>query len=186
MCCTSVSPIEPGSDEERDLIGLPQTGVRRETGRFVFTEQEMLRFSRQYDPLPFHVDPEAGRQSQYGQLIGSGWHTMAVWMKLFVGAHDASGFPPDSPEAISPAGIGFGFKDLRWIVPVFPGDEIVFSTILDEVRASANRPGWAVFRRQALAARPEGEEVMHFVLTYLGPLATAIEYRAPDAATARA
>ena len=178
MCCTSASPIEPGSQSERELMGLPRLGMRIEIGRFVFTEAQMLRFSRQYDPLPFHVDAEAARLSPYGALIGSGWHTMAVWMKLFVGAHEAAGFAKDAPEAISPAGIGFSFKDLRWIAPVFVDDEIVFSTILDSVRPSAHRPGWAVFRRQALACRPDGAAVMRFELTYLGPEATAIEWRA--------
>ena len=59
-------------------------GETVEIGRHTFTEQEMIEFARQFDPQPFHTDPEAAQQSFFGGLIASGWHTCAIAMRLMV------------------------------------------------------------------------------------------------------
>ena len=38
-------------------------------GSTTFTEQEIVEFGRQFDPQPFHVDPEASKESLFGTLI---------------------------------------------------------------------------------------------------------------------
>ena len=50
-------------------------GQTIELGTRVVDRDEILEFARKYDPQPFHVDEEAARQSIYGGLIASGWHT---------------------------------------------------------------------------------------------------------------
>ena len=50
-------------------------GEMTETGSVTVTREEIVAFARQFDPQPFHVDEEAARQSPYGGLIASGWHT---------------------------------------------------------------------------------------------------------------
>ena len=47
-------------------------------------EQEIVEFARQFDPQPFHTDPEAAQHSFFRGLIASGWHTCAVAMRLMV------------------------------------------------------------------------------------------------------
>jgi acyl dehydratase len=59
-----------------------KVGERAELGRHTFTEEEIVSFGRQYDPQPFHVDPEKAGKSVFGGLIASGWHTCAVGMRL--------------------------------------------------------------------------------------------------------
>ena len=59
-------------------------GSRRDLGSYTFTEEEIIRFGRKYDPQSFHIDPEAAKNSMFGGLIASGWHTAAVWMKLAI------------------------------------------------------------------------------------------------------
>ncbi len=162
------------------------TGLQVELGRFTFTAAEIVRFAEAYDPQPFHVDMEAAGRSPYGTLIASGWHTVATWMGLFVRAlgpdAPAPGTPRDAAEVISPAGVGFGLKDLKWLEPVRAGDEIVFATVLDDVRASASRPGWSVFSRRALALRPDGTPVATFAIGHLAPTDAAIEARSAPGA----
>ena len=51
-------------------------------GSHTVSEAEILAFGRRYDPQPMHSDPIAARQSFYGGLIASGWHTCAVMMRL--------------------------------------------------------------------------------------------------------
>ena len=36
---------------------------------------EVVAFAREFDPQPMHIDPEAAKNSYFGGLIASGWHT---------------------------------------------------------------------------------------------------------------
>jgi acyl dehydratase len=98
-----------------------------ELGSVEVREDEVVAFATAYDPQPFHVDPEAARESMYGGLIASGWHTTALFMGMFVRAVLA-----DSASLGSP-----GVEEIRWLAPVRPGDRLRGrSTILD-VRESS-------------------------------------------------
>lgn len=41
-------------------------------------------FAGQFDPQPFHLDDEAARATFFNGLAASGWHTMALTMRLMV------------------------------------------------------------------------------------------------------
>lgn len=43
-----------------------------------------LAFVQEFDPQPFHFDPEAASLSLFGRLAASGWITAALTMKLLV------------------------------------------------------------------------------------------------------
>lgn len=159
----------------------------QEVGRFVFTEAEILRFAQHFDPQPFHVDPEAARQSPFGGLVASGWHVVCAWMGAFVRAHGpVTDLPPnlppnlppdlpaDDPRVIAPVGVGFGLTALQWKAPVRAGDTLVFFTEVLEARTSGSRPGWSIFHRRNSARREDGAEVMAFELRHMAP--------SPDAA----
>ena len=45
-------------------------------------QDEMIAFASAYDPQPFHIDEQAAKQSMYGGLIASGWHTVAIVMRM--------------------------------------------------------------------------------------------------------
>ena len=47
-------------------------GESVEIGRHTFTEQEIVEFARQFDPQPFHTDPEAAQHTFFRGLIASG------------------------------------------------------------------------------------------------------------------
>src|SRR5579885_298842 len=57
-----------------------------ELGPIEVTEAEILEFATRYDPQPFHVDAQAAKESPFGGLIASGWHTTALFMSMFVRA----------------------------------------------------------------------------------------------------
>ena len=77
-----------------------EAGETTETGPIHVTEEEIIEFASKYDPQPFHIDPEAGKQTMYGGLIASGWHTAALYMGAFVratlGKSASLGAPPGS------------------------------------------------------------------------------------------
>ena len=45
---------------------------------------EIVAFARQFDPQPFHLDDGAARETVFGGLAASGWHTAALVMRLIV------------------------------------------------------------------------------------------------------
>jgi acyl dehydratase len=121
-----------------------------ELGRHTFTEAQIIAFGREYDPQPFHIDPEAARQTYYGGLIASGWHTCAVGMRLmvetFIGRAASAGSP--------------GVDNIRWLGPVRSGDTITYRRTIMEVRPSASRPDIGLVRSLSEALNQRGEMVM--------------------------
>ncbi len=101
-----------------------------ELGTYELSERELLSFARKYDPQPFHVDAEAARASPFGGLIASGWHTTAIFMRLYV-----DGILNGAAAMGSP-----GVEQIRWLVPVRPGDVLRGRTTIAEAAPSNTRP----------------------------------------------
>lgn len=99
-----------------------QPGEVIELGECIFTEQEIIEFARQFDPQPFHLDPEQAKHSIYGGIIASGWHTASAGMRLLV-----DGLLSKSASMGSP-----GVDALTWNMPVRPQDRLhARLTVLD-------------------------------------------------------
>ncbi|MBW3620112.1 MAG: MaoC family dehydratase [Actinobacteria bacterium] len=124
-------------------------------GRTSVSEDEILAFARDFDPQPFHIDPEAAAASIYGGLIASGWHTCGLYMRLL-----ATGFLNDTASLGSP-----GIDELRWPRPVRPGDELTGRLEILEVRASASRPDRGIVKSRGVMTNAAGDEVLTCVAT---------------------
>jgi acyl dehydratase len=111
-------------------------GTRRDLGSYTFTEEEIIRFGRKYDPQSFHIDPEAAKHSMFGGLIASGWHTAAVWMKLAIAERERS----KGTSPLLRAGVSPGFEDMKWLKPVRPGMTVRFSSEITGKKELASRP----------------------------------------------
>ena len=141
-------------------------GETEELGSHSFTAEEIKAFAAAYDPQPFHLDEEAGRQSHFGGLCASGWHTAAVWMGLMI-AH-AKRFAAEAEAAGRPVpelGPSPGFRDLRWLRPVYAGDTITYSSTLVDKRPSSSRPRWGIVSHRNVGVNQKGEPVFEFVGT---------------------
>ena len=125
-------------------------GERAELGRHTFTESEILAFGRQYDPQPFHTDPERASQSVFGGLIASGWQTCAIGMRLM-----CEGYINDTVSLGSP-----GIENVRWLKPVRPGDTLTYSRVVLESRASTTRKGVGLVKHRWEAVNQDGALVM--------------------------
>src|SRR5512134_2176816 len=53
-------------------------------GPIAMREEEIVGFAVRYDPQPIHTDPLAAARGPFGGLIASGWHTIAVVMRVLV------------------------------------------------------------------------------------------------------
>jgi len=107
-----------------------QVGEVVEVGPVTVTEEEIVEFATRFDPQPFHIDPEAAKQSMFGGLIASGWHTIALFMGMFV-----RGVLLDSASLGSP-----GVDEIRWTAPVRPGDTLVGRSTVSDVQPSSTDP----------------------------------------------
>jgi acyl dehydratase len=107
-----------------------QIGEVTELGPVDVPEEELLAFARRYDPQPFHIDAEAARTGPFGGLIASGWHTTAIFMGMFV-----RGVLLDAASMGSP-----GVEEIRWTVPVRPGDRLTARVTIVDSRPSETNP----------------------------------------------
>ena len=138
-----------------------EIGARGELGRYTFTQVEIIRFAKKYDPQVFHVDPEAAKQSVFGGLIASGWHTVAVWMKLAV--RSGGGEKDEGHNRPLRAGVSPGFEDLRWLKPVRPGMTLTYSTEVIEKVELRSRPEWGLIKSRNEARDESAALVMSFI-----------------------
>jgi len=119
-------------------------------GVYDFTEEAILDFGRRFDPQPFHVDAEAAKDSLFGGLIASGWHICSAMMRLLV---DNFGNPETSMG-------GAGLHDIRWIVPVRPGDRLTASVRIVEKKALSSRADVGLVFKNYEAFNQRGELAM--------------------------
>ena len=136
-------------------------------GAMPVRHEAVLDFARQFDPQPFHVDEEAARESLFGGLCASGWHTCAMAMRMMCDEYLLDAASLGSP----------GLDKLRWHKPVFPGDTLHMRHEVLDARPMATKPhvglvlsvwelrnqhgdlvltmqGWGMFRRRSSATIP--------------------------------
>lgn len=121
-------------------------------GTHTITEEEIVRFAREFDPQVFHTDPEAARETAFGGLVASGWHTAALYMGMFVRSQLLGSASMGSP----------GVEELRWLVPVRPGDELTARSRVVEAWPSETNAGRGTIVGEHEFVNRRGEVVMRF------------------------
>jgi acyl dehydratase len=111
--------------------------------------ERVKSFAAEFDPQPFHLDENAAGASMFKGLAASGWHTAAMTMRLLVASD------------LKPAGgvIGAGFDELRWPLPVRPGDELRVESEILEVRPLKSRADRGVVKVKTTTLNQRGEAV---------------------------
>jgi acyl dehydratase len=139
-----------------------RVGQTWEPGSVTFTEAEILAFAEEFDPQPFHVDPEAAGR-HFDGLIASGWHTAAGCMRPF------------AAEVLSNVAVvaALGIEDLRWHAPVYPGDTLSVAVSVVDTESWNDRRGKVAF---GLEATDEDGERVHSRTDLV-----LVERRNPDA-----
>ena len=87
-------------------------GMRFKSGGVTVTKEDIKRFAAEFDPQPFHLDEAAAEKTVFKGFAASGWRTAAISMRLCVELR------PFGPQPL----MGLGVDDLRWMMPVRPGD----------------------------------------------------------------
>ena len=131
------------------------------------TREEIKRFAAEFDPQPYHLDETAAERTPLKGLAASGWHTAAIAMRLSVEVR------PFEPHPL----LGIGVDDLRWLVPVRPGDVIHIEGEVVELTPSKTKPQ-GVVRVKWTAFNQNGDPVYTFTPIGVVP-------RRPSESTAR-
>ncbi len=111
------------------------------------TRESIVEFASRYDPQPFHVDEAAAKESDFGGLIASGWHTVSLAMRMICDAYLLDAASLGSP----------GVNQVRWMKPVRPGDTIRLRMSVLEARRSVSKPdrGTVLHRWEVLNQKDE-------------------------------
>ncbi|MGR4897386.1 MaoC family dehydratase [Stenotrophomonas sp. LARHCG68] len=119
------------------------------TTRIRIDEERITSFAAEFDPQPFHLDASAAGASIFRGLAASGWHTAAVTMRLLVDSE------------FKPAGgiVGAGFDELRWPLPLRPGDELRVESEVLAVRPSKSRPEQGLVKLRTTTFNQDGNAV---------------------------
>ena len=122
-------------------------------------KDEIIAFAKKFGPQYFHLDEEAARNSIFGGLVASGWHTAALTMWLMT-QRDAR-----------PAGgsVGLGFDEMRWPTAVHPGDELRIESEVLDVRPSKSRPDRGLIKMRTRTLNQRDEVVQEVVANALVP-----------------
>ncbi len=121
-----------------------------EFGDRLVTADEIVAFARDWDPQPFHVDAEAAKQSQIGELIASGWHTGALLMRMICDAYLLDSASEGAP----------GVDEIRWVRPVRPGDTLRARRATLSTRTSKSRPAIGIVEFAYELSNQNGETVL--------------------------
>jgi len=127
-------------------------GSVRTSGTVLVTEEEIIEFAKRYDPQVFHTDPVAARDSIYGGLVASGWHTAAMAMRLIVENYLSGVASVGSP----------GVDEVRWLKPVRPGDKLSVRVTVLEARRSESKPDRGIVRSLVEVLNQDMAVVMSF------------------------
>ena len=121
-----------------------------ESSEHALDTQQIVNFATQFDPQPFHLDPEAARHSYFQGLAASGWHTMAITMKLLV---------ESIPLAQGIIGAG---AEIAWPRPTRPGDILRVKSRIDEITPSRSRPDRAMVLAHSVTLNQNAEVLQDF------------------------
>lgn len=152
----------PAPDPTRNFYEDRQVGEIYDLGSHTFTKDEIITFARQFDPQLFHIDEEAGRNSFLGGLCASGWHTAAIWIRQFVRYRQRIEQQiRDSGNAVAQYGPSPGFRNLRWLKPIYPGDTLTFRGRTAAKIDLKSRPNRGLLQTDSQARNQKGEIVFN-------------------------
>lgn len=132
-------------------------GDRFTTPGVTLTESMIIDFALAYDPQPFHIDVEAAKQSNYGGLIASGFHTLALGFRMVLETGIFRAASMGSP----------GCDELRWLRPVRPGDTLHTELEVVDKKPSSSKPDRGIMRAAYRIKNQKDEDVLTFLSMHL-------------------
>jgi acyl dehydratase len=121
-----------------------------EHGPRPITREEIVSFAAEFDPQSMHLDEAAARETMAGALIASGWQACCILMRMCTDA-----FVLNSSSMGAP-----GVDEVKWLLPIRPGEELWLRATVLEARASKSRPDMGLVRFLFELSNGAGERVL--------------------------
>ena len=137
----------PASGAVRYLDDL-HVGQRFVSGTHQVDAAQIQEFAGEFDPQPFHLDPDAARGTIFQGLVASGWHTAGITMRLLV----------QSGLSIAGGLVGAG-AEIAWPNPTRPGSILQVTTEIVDVRPSRSRTDRGIATIRSETRNQQGEVV---------------------------
>ena len=117
--------------------------------RRTVTETDNLLFSTlTYNPQPLHIDAEAAKASEFGQILVNGTFTFSLMIGLSV-----------AETTLGTLIANLGYDKLVMPKPVFLGDTLRVESEVTDLRPSKSRPGSGIVTFEHRAINQRGEIV---------------------------
>src|SRR5689334_16759613 len=126
-----------------------EVGKTYSYGAYPVTRDEIFAFAHAYDPQPHHVDEAAAMKSLVRGLCASGWHTCAMFMRLYYDGWLCN---------YASAGAA-GIDEVRWLKPVRPGFVLSARSVCMDKRVMRSRPEIGICRMRH-EVRNQSDEVL--------------------------
>ena len=125
-------------------------------GGIVVDTDAIKRFAQEFDPQPFHLDETDARDSLFGALAASGWHTAAMTMRMLV----------DGELKLARGVIGAG-GEISWPRPTRPGDSLRVESEILEITPSRSKPDRGMVKVRTRTLNQHDEVVQDFTATLI-------------------
>lgn len=106
------------------------------------TRAAAIEFAQEFDPQPMHLDDDEAAKSFFGALAASGWHALALTMRLAVEIRPFG----DKPL------IGAELSQIRFARPILPDSELVIRITFEAVERDKGRYDYNILRVETLDA----------------------------------
>ncbi|MCC2110874.1 MAG: MaoC family dehydratase [Hyphomicrobiales bacterium] len=141
-----------------------ELGEKLDLGSHTFEAEEIIRYASRYDPQPFHVDEAAAKESFFGSLCASGWHTAAIFMRKMVEAYGRQARLMEmAGDPVARVGPSPGFDELRWLKPVYAGDTVSYTAEVIGKTELRSRPQWGLLHFRSEGLNQADEPVFRLV-----------------------
>ncbi len=126
-----------------------EVGQRFATATATITAERIKSFGAEFDPQPQHLSEATARDTPFGELVASGWHTGSLSLSLMIRG---------GPSFIG--SMGLGLQEVAWPIPVRPGDTLRVETEILEKRPSRSRPDRGLITMRSVTLNQRDEAVM--------------------------
>lgn len=134
-----------------------QVGDSFAFGPLTVSREETIAFAAEFDPQPFHLSDEAAAQTHFRTLSASGWHTTALFMKMFVAQMQ------EQPGRQAASLGAMGVDELRWLRPVRPGDTLRGTSEVIDKKVSQSRPEMGIVRSKVTIFDQDDKPVLTMI-----------------------
>ena len=121
-----------------------------EWGAMSLSEESIVAFGKEFDPVAIHTDPATALRSQFGGVIASGWQVAALMQRMQYECYMKRAAVIASP----------GVDSLEFLRPVRPDDRLSLRVEVIERRRSQTRPDRGLVRVHATLINQDGETVI--------------------------